>query len=97
MPVNAQIEAAVLAMEAEAWTSAIAALLSALPHVTDPAREVGVRLLLAQSLYETAQPAESRAQAERAHRQALDLGDRGLIWKSMALLESMRIIERDRL
>lgn len=90
------LDAAILAMESEDWTAAIAALVSLLPGAAGAAG-VTVRLLLAQALFSDGQRDEALQQATAARQQAIGLGDRGLIWKSMALIESMGIIDHGRL
>ena len=86
-----------MAMEAEDWLSAIAQL-TVLAGQPLPARDdVAVRLLLAQSLHAHGQCGPGHAQATLAHQRAIEIGDRGLIWKSMALLASMDVLDHGRL
>lgn len=84
-------------MEASDWPSAIALLVALSAAPLDDVAAVTVRLLLAQALYSAGQEDAGRHQAEQAHAQAITLGDRGLIWRSLALLESMRILSDGRL
>lgn len=90
------LDAAILAMESEDWPAAIAALVSVLPS-TDGAGEATVRLLLAQALFSDNQRDAAHQQASAAQQLAAEMGDRGLTWKAMALIESMGIIDRGRL
>lgn len=93
----ARLDAAILAMEDGHWTSAIAQLIALTTASHAPAAEVSVRLLLAQALHEDGQTDAATQQARQARQMAATLGDRGLTWKAMALLESMRIIEHGQL
>lgn len=92
-----RLEAAILAMEDGLWTSAIAQLITLTTASHPPATEVSIRLLLAQALHEDGQQDMAMQQAHQAQQLAVTLGDRGLTWKAMALLESMRIIAHGQL
>ena len=96
MTTTEQIAAAVEAMDRAEWTSAIALLIGLLP-VDEPQVESTVRMLLAQALHTTGEEERARKQARQALTVAERTDDRGLIWKCMALLASMEIIDEGRL
>ncbi|MFT5681256.1 MAG: hypothetical protein ACI8RZ_002162 [Myxococcota bacterium] len=94
-----QINAAMEAMEAGQWSPAISLLVGLLPHLTldEACTESAVRLLLAQSLHSSGEPGRALQQARTALSVAERTDDRGLIWKCMALIASMQIIDEGRL
>ena len=94
-----QIQAAVEAMEQAEWESAVSLLIGVLPAAEQagPRQESTVRLLLAQAMHSGGQQVRALQQARSALGAAEQTDDRGLIWKCMALLASMEIIEAGRL
>lgn len=92
------IDAAVEAMEAGHWTSAVALLIGLLSRAeADPGCVATLRLLLAQALHESGEPHRAILQARQALKSAEQTDDRGLIWKCMALIASINIIDHGRL
>ena len=75
----------------------LALLVGLLREPNDVHREAGLRLLLAQCLHESGAPEEALSQARQALKTAELTDDRGLIWKCMALISSMEIIDHGRL
>ena len=94
-----QINAAVEAMDNAQWESAISLLIRVLPasERSGPRQESTVRILLAQAIHSDGDQDRAREQARKALQTAERTNDRGLIWKCMALLASMEIIEDGRL
>ncbi len=95
MTPSEQITAATEAMEAEQWRTAISLLVELLSRLT-PASETmesAVRVLLAQALHGSGESVRAMEQARAALVVAEKTNDRGLIWKCMALIASMEIIE----
>lgn len=94
-----QITAATQAMEAKQWRPAIALLVELLPRLTPDSMstESAVRVLLAQALHSSGETARALEQARAALTVAEQTNDRGLIWKCMALIASMEIIDASRL
>jgi hypothetical protein len=99
MTTTEQITAAIEAMESQQWQPAIAILIRLLSHVGQdgPHTEAPVRLLLAQALHGSGEPERGLEQARAALSVAEQTDDRGLIWKCMAIITSMEIIDEGRL
>lgn len=94
-----QIKVAVEAMDNAQWESAISILIRMLSDAerAGPRLESIVRILLAQAMHSDGDQARALQQARKALQTAERTDDRGLIWKCMALLTSMEIIEGGRL
>ena len=94
-----QIGVAVEAMDQAQWGNAISLLIRLLPAAerSGPQLETTVRILLAQSMHSEGDQHNALEQARKALQTAELTNDRGLIWKCMALLTSMEIIEDGRL
>ncbi len=99
MTPSEQITAATQAMEAKQWRPAIALLVELLPRLTPDSMstESAVRVLLAQALHSSGETTRALEQARAALTVAEQTDDRGLIWKCMALIASMEIIDASRL
>lgn len=99
MTPSEQITAATEAMEAEQWRPAISLLVDLLSRLSPSSTglESAVRVLLAQALHSSGESPRAMEQARAALALAEQTDDRGLIWKCMALIASMEIIDEARL
>ena len=99
MTPSEQITAATEAMEAKQWRPAISLLVDLLSRLAPDSMsmESAVRVLLAQALHSSGETSRALEQARAALSVAEQTDDRGLIWKCMALIASMEIIDAARL